>query len=581
MDAKFENWESGIPPEFRPGTTPEQEIIHFVGLSQSEIKTYTRHRYMITTWYRFTRLKLYTLALKRHQPLVSTATRIESPGPIRTFAEKGIRFALELIKDQCDTFSRMRRTKSGEKWLGGNWYFEGCLSLFEAAAALLLVLTRFPTTFLAPPGAKLAEDTKTGLRLEYEEMSRVISRVVDVFSEVVVTENDLASNSGEKEGKRAEIASKALDTLQVLLREHWWKLDPRLDQTASTQAIDNSAEFSTSASSAQSSPRRAGLSPPTGAVGSGPGLPYDASGYGDVEMYHSQQIGNTQAYSGLVTPLTETTPSPLSMQQHNYQVQPSVYGSTGHYPMATGTNFPSYIQPPFRSPPLPTPDTTSYPQYSQGPTPEAMPPMIHPLNPSLSPYDYQPENYSFNTDFSSIAETSVYTTPFPFTPMSDPSQAVGRDQNRSSVYQNQNQSQSQSQPQEYHPQRMPHRHQRSFSTSTQPIPLPPNSAASAYAYDPSSSSSSRPMRSSPGVPPPSQGMKMIHYVAPGLATTTTTTASGMGVIENSTGTFTVSPQEPSRQQQSTIGLSDLMGLKTPTGTPGDQGGDTSCSGYYQ
>lgn len=598
MDSKFEIWEMSIPAELRPGTTPEQDIILFVGLSPLEIKKFSRHRYMITTWYRLTRLKFYTLIIKRHQQSASTTSRVESPSPIpESVAEKCVRLALELIKYQCDTFDRMRRTKSGENWLGENWYFEGCLSVFEAAVALLLALTKFPTTFFVPPGAAVVEESKVGLKLEYEEMTRVISRVMDVFSEVVVSQKNFDSGSGEvKEGRRAEIASKALDTLQVLLKEHWWKLDPRMEQGRLIR--DSPAHLS---------PRRTGSNPAAGMVGSGPGLPYSGTGYAGGSTMgpvyapqqpaqlpfrtQSQQISPVQAYSGLVSPSTsETMPSPSSIQQQlQYQVEPNVYGSTAQYPMTTGTYPPSVIPPPpFKNLPV-SAGSLSYPQYSPARAPEAPSVASPPGVVQSSPYDYQPQNY-----FSSIDTPTSY--PFPFTPVSNHGSNQSLDQNHS-------------QQQSY--QRVP---QRPFNPAPYPTqPSPRQSAStSAYAYNSGSSVTTsgsnsassgvqvppaRTIRSSPGVPPPSQGMKMIHYVAPGSTTTSTTTASGAGIMGSlgaGTMSFSVSgmsqesslpdPRFQSAQQmqsrstqspqESRIVLSEFMGRTTPTG----DGGPT---GYYR
>jgi hypothetical protein len=620
MDAKLETWELAIPAELRPGTTPEQDIIYFVGLSSLEIQKFNRHRYMISTWYLLTRLKLYTIAVKRlwDQPQ-STTLQIESPGPPGptrdTVPEKVVRFALELIKCQCDAFDRMRRTKASERWLGGNWYFEGCLSLFEAAVALLLVLTKLPTSFFIPPGANLTEKSKEGLKLDYDEMTRVISRVVDVFSEVVMSEREFDNGTGEvKEGRRTEIASKALDTLQELLKEHWWKLDPRAEQG---KFLHNSP--------AQPSPRRTESSPATGMVGSGPGLSFGGTGYGGLNigtMFPSQQqdqlpfrtqAQQIQTYSGLESSTsTETNPSPSSLQQQlHYQAQPVVYGSTAQYPMTTGAYPSSFAQPSFENLPLPV-GNPPYSQYTQN---QKLDPSttVPPIGITRSsPYDYQPQD-----NFSILDTPSSYpTTPFPFPPISSQSSSQSLEQSQSSLYQSASPSRNQPPPQQYQQpqqQRVSEQHQPPrFSTPPDPSqPSPgqhPTPMAGTYAYNPSTSSSAvsssggrgssaslRAVRSSPGVPPPSQGMKMIHYIAPG--STTTTTGSGMGVMGALPGgtigtmSFSVSGMAPdsSRQQrqqsqQARIVLSEFMGRPhTPTGGGAEseeQSGGGASGGYY-
>ncbi|EKM80764.1 hypothetical protein AGABI1DRAFT_112500 [Agaricus bisporus var. burnettii JB137-S8] len=94
---------------------------------------------MITTWYHFIRLKFGTLATSQPPPAFPVTGN--SSNAVH-WAEKCLQSALELITFQCDTFDHLRRTQFGERWVGENWYFEGCLSLLEAAVALVLVLTK-------------------------------------------------------------------------------------------------------------------------------------------------------------------------------------------------------------------------------------------------------------------------------------------------------------------------------------------------------------------------------------------------------------------------------------------------------
>ncbi|KAJ3569834.1 hypothetical protein NP233_g4794 [Leucocoprinus birnbaumii] len=592
MDSKFETWEMGIPPR---------------------IPTWhnTRAGYHSLRW------SLTSRNPKLQPPSLHDYNMIESPGPIpESVAEKCVRLALELIKYQCDTFDRMQRTKSGESSLGENWYFEGCLSLFEAAVALLLALTKFPTTFFVHPNAIVAEEMKMGFRLEYEEMTRVISRVMDVFSEVVMSEKSFDNGTGEmKEGRRAEIASKALDTLQALLKEHWWKLDPKAEQGRPLRAP-----------SGHPSPQEKGLSPAAGM--SGPRLAYGGPGYvGPPPMgslytspsqqpvqlpFRGQQVNPAQVYSGLVSPTTtEAEPSPpLSIQQQlQHQPRPNVYGSSTQYPMTT-VSYASVSQPPFKNPPLPEGNATYqlYSPRSAADTPVATSPLGMTQS---SPYDYHTQqNYFPGVD-------TPASNPFPFVPISSQNSSQTLDQGLG-------------QQQPYH--RGPQRQFNPIPTPTQRSPLQTHASASASTYNfynpasaaVASASSSvtsggptghpgRPLRASPGVPPPSQGMKMIHYVGPGSTTTSTTMASsgasmmggGMGSMSFGVGGVSQESLQTDRgpemvhsqhqsPQESRIVLSEFTGHHPtpPTGQPGpptpslardgsQSGSATPAGGYYQ
>lgn len=564
MDTKFQAWESGIPAEFRPGTTQEQDIILFAGLSRTEIQKFTRQRYMITTWYRLTRLKLYALALKQQSP--SSLNQRESPDPIHKMAESCIRCALELIKFQCDTFDWMRRIQSGERWLGGNWYFEGCLSLFEAAVALLLVLIRFPTTFIAPPGANMVEELRKGLKLEYEEMSRVVSRVVDVFAQVVKSERE-PQDGVVRDGKRIEFAAKALEALQVLLKEHWWKLDPRgnigktpLARTGSNTdgALGGNAalqgSMSPPSSGPASSPQRQGSSPAMSTARSGtqfvrPG--FVGSTMGPMIPMQQQQVQT-------VGPPTVSVPPSVPVQLQ-YQAYPGAYRSASTYPMTAYTPSPStpYTQQ------SGSPSTTTDASFSFRPPQGAVvgSSMIAGntaagLPQTQSPFFSQAQRVPLNPTPPTRDETQIYATQSPFIPGSGQSQ------------------QYQQIPQHLPP---PPQLQTFTSSPAQSLPLAANSTASAYAYTPTPSIDRvQPLPSSAsGLPPPSQGMRMIHYVAPG-ATGPSAAVGPMGFTDVSQSSLGLGP---SNQQDSTQPSSDFVGTTT-TEPEGAVYGATGAPGPY-
>lgn len=583
MDAKFESWELGIPAELRPGTTQEQDIILFAGISQPEIQRFTRQRYMITTWYHLIRLKLYTLVLKQYQPPPLTMARPESPDHVQHYAEKCIRSALELMKFQCDTFDRMRRTQFGERWVGGNWYFEGCLSLFEAAVALLLALTKFPTTFLVPPGANMVEETKKGLRLEYEEMTRAISRVVDVFSEVVTSERE-PENGVVKEGKRAELAAKALEALRMLLREHWWKLDPRTEVGKSPLMVGSGpyvdGAFSTSQNSASpsgsgSSPQRVGSSPGMNIAGAGaaysgprhPGSMFSPHQGPVPSTGQGQQPGSIQSYSSLVSPIEATSTTPLMQQQMNYQAYPSAYyANAPQFSAAVKAQIPPFAQQSVSGSSLPvTTATTSYPSCSQNIMGEVA--TLTPAGPRThSQYHYisQSQNYSDYSSFSNMDGTA-YATQFSFTPLQSQTQTQGHYQNPA-------------------PQRFQSAPQPSLQNTTEhPSSTSNNPATNAYGY--SLAPPGDTMRPLSGILPTSQAMRMIHYVAPGLKTpssaaSTTPTAVNQANSGGATEQESVM-LEPSATEPRTVVLNEFVPPELTVVPEGGTGARGAPGIYYE
>ncbi|KAF9453960.1 hypothetical protein P691DRAFT_718360 [Macrolepiota fuliginosa MF-IS2] len=575
MDQKLQTWELSMPAEFRPGATQEQDIILFAGLSPSEIQNFTRQRYMITTWYRLTRLKLYTLALKGHT--LSGPTRGATSEIVHSTAEKCSRCALELIKFQCDTFERMRRINYGERCLGGNWYFEGCLSLFEATVALCMVLTKFSAVFFVLPGTNLADEAKTGLKLEYEDMSKVIARVVGVFSEVVKSERESLGDV-VNDYKRAELAARGLDAVQVLLKEHWWKLDPRVSmgRTVSTgtglatDRLGSQVSMSPTSSGSAPSSQRQGSSPATGTLGAG--NPFGGPGFvgstmGSMHLMQQQVQSATtvtgqaplrspgQTYPGLMSTAGAQgmQPAPaIQQRQAQYQTYSSAYGNVPMYPMTTygSAGSTSYAH---QAGPSATPVSTGFDvQLSQGAMVE------DPISVGAGS-----STAGFSQNQPQFPPQSPHIQQNPTSPATDGPRNYAL-QNPFIPFSNQNQQYQQI------PQRLPPPPQLSLFTSNpnQPSALVANSAAAAaYAYTPTSNMNAGQALTppAPGVPPPSQGMRMIHYVAPksgNASTTANVTATSPSTRFMDMGQ-SMEVVEPPGRQNSTIMLSEYVDT-TPT-----------------
>jgi hypothetical protein len=457
LDSKFHNWESNIPLEFRPGTTQEQDIVLFAGLSQPELQDFLRHRYMITTWYHFVRLKFGTLATSQ-LPLAPPA--IGNTRHAVHWAERCMQSALKLINFQCDTFDHLHRTPSGERWVGQNWYFEGCLSLLEAAVALVLVLTKYPATFLLPPGANMAEECRTGLKLEYVETTRTLSRTINVFSEIVMNDGELQAHVAG-EGKRIEIAAKGLHMLQILLKEHWWKLDPRTGKS-SPAVVSPELHLGFNALRGSASPAlvMAGLSPTVDMVSAGMadfrGSPFGSSEGSSILSRTSPALSTGQVQqsgASMFTAETTSMSSPSSVRPHSS----AYYANAPQLPAAVRAQFPSFFQEP--SSPQHRPSSQNYSRDSGLPswTTPASPSTFSSHSHTKSPSQSSPlnPNQQLSDSTSNFLMTNVYDT--------------GHSATHSP-----------------------------FVSRPQPPPPPPP-------------------------PPPSQGMRMIHYIAPGMKTRSTTT----------------------------------------------------------
>jgi hypothetical protein len=462
LDTKFHNWESNIPLEFRPGTTQEQDIVLFAGLSQLELQNFLRHRYMITTWYHFVRLKFGTFATSQ-LPLAPPATG--SPRYALHWAEKCIQSALRLINFQCDTFDHLRRTQFGERWVGENWYFEGCLSLLEAAVAFVLVLTKYPATFLLPPGANMVEESRTGLKLEYVETTRTLSRTINVFSEIVMNDGELKAHTAG-EGKRTEIAVKGLHMLQILLKEHWWKLDPRTGKSSPTIVSPGShSGFTTLRDSVSPAQAMAGLSPTVDMAGAATayrGSPFGSSEGSAILSQASPALspGQVQQSSALMSPVETTSMSPSTQQPASIRPHSSAYyANAPQLPAAIRAQLPSFFQEP--SSPHHRPSSRSYIRDSGLPnwTTSAPPPTFS----SQSQAQSAPQSSPLNPNQQLLGSTLNY----PITNMYDTGHLTTHSP---------------------------------FVPPPQPSPLPP----------------------------PSQGMRMIHYIAPGMKTRSTTTINPTG-----------------------------------------------------
>lgn len=502
VDAKLHNWKTNIPLEFRTGTTQEQDFILFSGVSQPEFQNFLRHRYMITTWYHFIRLKFGTLATSQPPPAFPVTGN--SSNAVH-WAEKCLQSALELITFQCDTFDHLRRTQFGERWVGENWYFEGCLSLLEAAVALVLVLTKYPTTFLLPPGANMVEESRTGLKLEYMETTRILSRTINVFSEIVMNEGELKAHAAG-EGKRTEIASKGLQMLQILLKEHWWKLDPRTGKPSPTIVSSRShSGFTTlrgsvSPAGSRASQSMTGLSPGVD-MASAAAMAYKSSPLGSLEgstipsqaspALSTGQIQQPSPYSTMVSPVEMTPMTPSTLQPVGFRPPSSAYyANAPQLPAAIRAQLPSYFQ-------------------------------------ESSPHHHRPPSQTYIRD-SGIPTPSTSMSSPTFRPLSSQSQAQSAPLASTSY---------------------------SGSILNYPVANAYDTTMQDYATTHPSFVSPPPPQSL-SLPPPNQGMRMIHYIAPGMKSRTTAKPTVFSAYEpgvpGSSGSQQYAPSEQAGEPDGTM-----------------------------
>ena len=549
IDSKFETWELSIPAEFR---NQEQDILAFAHLSPSELQTLNRHRYMITTWCHLARLKFYILVIECHQSqmLLSTKSQMEGPGllPDRVAAKCAL-LALELIKFQCDAFEKMR---GPENWLAGNWYFEGCLSLFEAAVTLLLTVTKYPTMHLGPTVVQM------GPKLKYEELTRAISRAIDVFSQVDMIEKDITNwRNIVRQERGVGTASKALYVTQMLLRENGWKLDPRAEQGEllrypSVPSLYQRTETNESAVELES-------------VVSFGGDVYDVSSNTPQQHAWTGFQSPVQIDSGFISPASIKDKSLVTMQPPSQaRVNPIAHGSTAQYSMRFGSYSPPH--PPFKDSPLFIRDS-SYSRYIINQDSETIAEAEPPKIVHSTPYDYQPQ------DLFSI-----------------PSSSQSSDHGWSDLSQHQSQSTQDQIWQQVYLQEPQPLMDPTFN-SAQFSPSQFNSVGGAFAHNqpvstvgsarsdngggrPSHMGAAR-VRSRHNIPPQSQGIRIIQYVAPGSQNTSTTATSGMNPRMSSSLGDDMSQislsQGPRSSQQGQMQLQDsrTVSMNRPPPSSGD------------
>jgi len=102
------------------------------------------------------------------------------------------------IRFQCENHTaaiNRRAEHFGRAFPGSHWFFEGCISLLEAAIALLTTLTRYPW------------------KEKVDEAVELVDRAMAVFTHIV----------SEETGKRGEIARMAAEVLGALQKGSLWK----------------------------------------------------------------------------------------------------------------------------------------------------------------------------------------------------------------------------------------------------------------------------------------------------------------------------------------------------------------------
>lgn len=187
LDDKYQQWEDNLPPEYQQNR--DEHVIE--GLDPAELILIDQQRYSLATWYLMCRMKLHLGAI--------TGSNI-SLNPWADTKEKSKRciiLSMRQIRLQCDTHAAalQLREQGRPPFPGSHWFFEGCISLAEAAIVLLTVLARYPWE----------ENLKEAVEL--------IDGAMAVFTHVV----------SEQTGKQGEIARMATKVLGALREEDWWK----------------------------------------------------------------------------------------------------------------------------------------------------------------------------------------------------------------------------------------------------------------------------------------------------------------------------------------------------------------------
>lgn len=195
MDHKFQEWEARLPPEYQ--FTSDVKVLQ--ELNSAEKRILTRQRYTLHTWYLFGRLKLHIAST------TGQGRRAPQPADItRRGVEECISLSIKLIEFQTEAFdacSDFDADLSAPVYPGNCWFFEGCLSLFEASVALVTIMTQ-----LAWVG-KVAN------------ANAALDSAVRVFHAVAQRED----------GKTGETATRALEVL-VTIRGKYWQDTSALSQ---------------------------------------------------------------------------------------------------------------------------------------------------------------------------------------------------------------------------------------------------------------------------------------------------------------------------------------------------------------
>jgi hypothetical protein len=201
LDDKFQWWEDNLPPEYQQDR--DEHVTKYI--DQAELLVIDQQRYTFITWYLMCRTKLYLGAI--------TGSGVSSRpwAEIKEKSRRCIILSMRQIRLQCDTHTAaLQRRAHGEEAFPGNyWIFEGCISLAEATAVLLTILTRFP------------------LKEKVKEAVELVDRAIAVFTHVV----------SEQTGKQGEIARMAAKVLGALREEDWWKSQASTYNSSATAPV--------------------------------------------------------------------------------------------------------------------------------------------------------------------------------------------------------------------------------------------------------------------------------------------------------------------------------------------------------
>jgi hypothetical protein len=188
LDDKFQLWEDNLPAEYQQNRN--ERVTE--DIEPAELMRIDRQRYSLITWYLICRIKLHLAAIAVFGQDSKPWTDLgETP-------KRCIALCIRQIRLQCDTHAaalQHRARHGGRSQPGSHWFFEGCISLAEAAVVLSTTLTRYPW------------------KDKMDEAVELVDRAMAVFTHVV----------GDETGQRGETARMGAEVLGALREEDWWR----------------------------------------------------------------------------------------------------------------------------------------------------------------------------------------------------------------------------------------------------------------------------------------------------------------------------------------------------------------------